>query len=131
MPVERVKEAVLFGAVLFTPGDRPERFDKGWKASRGALILDLEDAVADDRKPVARDAVAAWIASGARPLVRINAVNSREFQEDVARLSNAPLSGIVIPKADSAADVEAVRSIWPGASLYSLIESPQASSMSM
>ncbi len=124
MRVEAPVECILFGAVLFTPGDRPERFEKGWKASRGALILDLEDAVAADRKAGARDAVAAWIASGSRPLVRINAVSSPEFTRDAERLSRVPLSAIVIPKADCAADVEAVHKIWPSASLYPLIESP-------
>lgn len=124
MPIEGLRPEFLFGAVLFTPGDRPERFEKGLKASRGALILDLEDGVAPERKSEARDAVAAWIASGNHPLVRVNAVRSQAFRDDVARLFDVSISAILIPKAESATDVEAVRSIWPSASLYPLIESP-------
>ena len=124
MPAEIAVDAALCGAVLFTPGDRPERFAKGWSASREALILDLEDAVAVDRKPAARVAVAAWLESGRRSLVRLNAVSSRDFQDDVAYLSRSDLSGIVIPKANSAADIQAVRAVWPKARLYPLIESP-------
>lgn len=83
----RIEATELCGAVLFTPGDRPERFEKGWNASRGALILDLEDAVAADRKPLATTAVGEWIGAGHRPLVRINAVSSPEFANDAVQLS--------------------------------------------
>ena len=47
-------------ALLFCPGDRPDRFAKA-AARADAVILDLEDAVAPDRKQEARRAVAAQI----------------------------------------------------------------------
>lgn len=121
---EATVTSTLFGAVLFTPGDRPDRFEKAWSTSRGSMIVDLEDAVAADRKEVARAALARWLDSGARPLVRINSVSSGIFPEDASALSRLTLQGIVIPKVESPADVEKVRSIWPGAALYPLIESP-------
>lgn len=116
--------AELLGAILFTPGDRPERFDKGWSASRQAMILDLEDAVAVDRKPMARKSVSEWIGAGRAPLVRVNAVSSPYFANDVAQLAAVDLRRILIPKANSAADIKAVRAVWPKAALYPLIETP-------
>lgn len=46
---------------LYVPGDRPDRFGKAVDAGADVVILDLEDAVAHDRKDVARDAVVAFL----------------------------------------------------------------------
>ena len=45
-------------AILFCPADRPERFAKAAERA-DAVILDLEDAVAPDAKPAAREHIAA------------------------------------------------------------------------
>ena len=39
---------------LFVPGNRPDRFDKAVASPAGAVIVDLEDAVAPDDKAAAR-----------------------------------------------------------------------------
>ena len=44
-------------SLLFVPGDRPERFAKAQASGADALILDLEDAVAETAKGAAREAV--------------------------------------------------------------------------
>lgn len=46
---------------LYVPGDRPERFGKAVDAGADIVILDLEDAVATDRKDAAREAVQAFL----------------------------------------------------------------------
>jgi citrate lyase subunit beta/citryl-CoA lyase len=116
----------LYGPVLFTPGDRPDRFDKGRDASRGALILDLEDGVGPANKARAREATCEWLARGGGALVRINAVDTAAFGDDVAALASARgVAAIVIPKTQSAADLEKVARVWPAASLFPLIESPE------
>ena len=46
-------------SLLFVPGDRPERMAKALERGADALILDLEDAVALARKPMAGTTVAA------------------------------------------------------------------------
>ena len=43
-------------SLLFVPGDRPERMQKALNLSADALILDLEDSVAPERKGHARNA---------------------------------------------------------------------------
>jgi citrate lyase subunit beta/citryl-CoA lyase len=44
-------------SALYVPGDRPERFEKALQSEADAIVLDLEDAVAPERKEIARGAV--------------------------------------------------------------------------
>ena len=70
-------------ALLFVPGDRPERLAKA-RERADAAILDLEDAVAPDAKEAAR---AAQIAADPDPdlvIVRVNAPATPEFARDLA-----------------------------------------------
>ncbi|MGU3494884.1 HpcH/HpaI aldolase/citrate lyase family protein [Xanthobacteraceae bacterium A53D] len=110
-------------AVLFVPGDRPERFGKALAAGADAVIVDLEDAVAMDGKAKAREAIAAnWPAAG-RLLLRINARNTPFFADDLALARSLRLEGIVLPKAEQAEDISAVHATVPGMAVIPLIES--------
>jgi citrate lyase subunit beta / citryl-CoA lyase len=96
---------------LFVPGDRPDRFAKALAAGAQAIIIDLEDAVAPDNKSAAREHIRAWTAS--RPgdvdvLVRINAVATPWFDADLALARECAIGGIVLPKAERAADIARV-----------------------
>ena len=116
----------LRGAVLFTPGDRSERFEKGWAASAGQLILDLEDAVTPARKATAREAVATWLrGTGRRPLLRLNALDSPFFAADCKAFGTLVVAGLIVPKVNAAADLDAVRAVWPATALFPLVESAQ------
>ncbi len=86
---------------LFVPGDRPERFEKAWHSAADALILDLEDAVAPDRKELAREAVAAWLRSGRASWVRCNAADTAWFEADLSLVALPALAGFVLPKAEA------------------------------
>ena len=113
---------------LFVPGNRPERFAKALASGADAVILDLEDAVADDAKAVARDAIARWAAAAApaeraRTAVRVNAAASAEHANDLRMLRDAGLALVMLPKAESAAQLDAVCAALPGARLLALIES--------
>lgn len=55
-------------SLLFVPGDRPDRMEKALDAGADALILDLEDAVAPENKPKAREAVATFLKKALSPL---------------------------------------------------------------
>lgn len=116
----------LHGAVLFTPGDRFERFDKGWAASTGRLILDLEDAVTPERKPAAREAVLRWLLeTGQEPLLRVNAADTPHQAEDLDALGGSRVAGVIVPKVNTPGDLEAPRAAWPAAPLFPLIETAQ------
>jgi len=109
---------------LFVPGTRPERFAKALAAGAHAVILDLEDAVALADKETARAAIAAALPLPQPVLLRINAAGTPWFEDDLSLCRHDGVAGIVLPKAEGAADVERVRAAArPGAHVYPLIES--------
>lgn len=96
---------------LFVPGSRPELFAKALASSADALSFDLEDAVPDERKSAARDAVAAWLASDAAReaakllIVRCNPTDSAHFNADIAAVVQPGLTLLNLPKVEAASDV--------------------------
>ncbi|WP_394663366.1 HpcH/HpaI aldolase/citrate lyase family protein [uncultured Sphingomonas sp.] len=99
-------------SLLFVPGDRPDRMAKALGLGADALILDLEDAVAPDAKPAARQAVAAFLAQsrdrGVQLFVRINPVDGPLAAEDLAAILPARPDGIVLPKAEGLVSLHAL-----------------------
>src|SRR5680860_74760 len=98
-------------APLFVPGNRKDRLSKAAASGADAVILDLEDAVAPGDKPTARDAVAAHGVETVPVYIRINARTSDYFEGDLIALRDTPLSGIMLAKAESPADIQAVRQV--------------------
>lgn len=96
-------------SMLFVPGDRPERFEKAAASGADAVILDLEDAVSAERRPLARTEIANHLRRSARrvPLwVRINPVSTSDALEDLAAVVAARPDGVMLPKVDRGSDVE-------------------------
>jgi citrate lyase subunit beta/citryl-CoA lyase len=93
---------------LFVPGNRPARFDKACECGAHAVIVDLEDAVAPDEKATARDAIANWLQPRHRIYLRINAVDTEWFTDDLRLVRSAGVAGVLLPKAESAQSVAAV-----------------------
>ncbi len=110
---------------LFVPGNRPERFDKACASGADAVILDFEDAVAPAEKAAAREAVGAWLEQGGRAYVRINAMDTPYYADDIACLAaQGGLKGVVVSKAAEGAQLHALAARLPeGAVLLPLIES--------
>ncbi len=113
---------------LFVPGNRPERFAKAFESGADAVIVDLEDAVAPDQKDAARASLAAWHAGRragpAQLVVRINDDASPWFADDLALLRGLGLSTVMLPKTESAQQLESVAiGLAPGAKVIALIES--------
>ena len=71
---------------LFVPGDRLERFTKAAASGAHTIILDLEDAVAPQSRPHAREACAAWLAAGHQAMV-LTGAGTRWHKADLALLS--------------------------------------------
>jgi citrate lyase subunit beta/citryl-CoA lyase len=98
-------------SLLFIPGDDARKLGKGMASGADALILDLEDAVAAPRKQVARELASQFIAEAKavaeRPLiyVRINALDTAEWERDLAGIAASAPDGILLPKARSGEDV--------------------------
>ncbi|WP_346085672.1 aldolase/citrate lyase family protein, partial [Streptomyces thermocarboxydus] len=93
---------------LYAPGDRPDVVAKALTAGADVVVVDLEDAVAPDRKAYARAATAELLRDP-QPVpvhVRVNALAGPWGPADVAALAPAPgLSGLRLPKVSSPSDV--------------------------
>ncbi|PHQ60483.1 MAG: CoA ester lyase [Sphingobium sp.] len=96
-------------SLLFVPGDRPERMRKAVGMGADALILDLEDSVASEAKPAAREAVAAFLKETAACevalFVRINPLDGGLADDDLDAVIPARPVGIMLPKAEGAASI--------------------------
>jgi len=129
-------------SLLFVPADSERKLAKAADTGADALILDLEDAVAPERKPAARELARAFLqsprsAGSAELWVRINALNTRDSRLDLAAIVGAGPCGLMVPKVDHPAGLvelsedlstrEAQAGIGVGAThLISLLESPSA-----
>jgi len=117
---------------LFVPATRPERIGKALASGAGAVVVDLEDAVAPGEKAAARTALLAAVkalepAQRARLLVRTNAAGTPWHTDDVAAVAACValgLAGAMLAKAESAAVLAAVaRALGPQGLLVPLVES--------
>ena len=100
---------------LFVPATRIDRVEKAFASGADAVIVDLEDAVAQVDKAQARAALKDYYdaqheAKSYRPIwLRINKADSAEFAKDLALCQQLPrLAGVVLAKAEQAADIEKV-----------------------
>lgn len=113
---------LLARSLLFVPGNRPERFEKALAAGADAVIVDLEDAVPPAEKPAARDAVARWLSAAHPVVVRINDTDSPWFRDDLDLCSRPGVAGIILAKAETREELEALAAHAPGKPLLPLIE---------
>jgi citrate lyase subunit beta/citryl-CoA lyase len=102
-----VTDFELGPALLFCPGDRPDRFDKA-AARSDAVILDLEDAVAPADKAAARRALVEHPLDPVTTIVRLNPAGTKEFDDDLAALASTDYRTVMLAKAESAADVDRI-----------------------
>jgi citrate lyase subunit beta/citryl-CoA lyase len=94
---------------LFVPGDSERKLAKAASVAADALILDLEDSVAAERRPAARAMVLDYLRahrdrSRQRLWVRINPLGSADALRDLMVVAGAP-DGLMLPKANHADDV--------------------------
>jgi citrate lyase subunit beta/citryl-CoA lyase len=93
-------------SLLFAPGDAPRKLDKAVNAGADLVLMDLEDAVSESQKPVARAEIAARLAAGASRAtqlwVRINPLQTQHALADLAAIIPGRPDGIMLPKATRA-----------------------------
>ncbi|MEV4935486.1 HpcH/HpaI aldolase/citrate lyase family protein [Sphingobium sp. LSP13-1-1.1] len=106
-------------SLLFVPADRPERFAKAVASGADAIILDLEDSVAPERKAYGRAAMTEWLASPRDCLafVRINPLDGDDSRDDLDAVLPASPDGIMLPKAEGADSIRALIARAGGADL--------------
>jgi citrate lyase subunit beta/citryl-CoA lyase len=123
-------------SVLYMPSSNERALEKAKSIPCDALILDLEDAVAPDAKPAARDAACAAAASGdygpREVTIRINGISTEWHSADIVAAAQAGPAAIVVPKVDTADQVRGLVTAmeWAGppehTQLWAMIETPQA-----
>jgi citrate lyase subunit beta/citryl-CoA lyase len=104
---------MIYRSLLFAPGDSSRKIYKALASDADAIILDLEDAVTPENRPAARELIVkALTEQGAnhpeRLWVRINPITTQDYIEDLAAVTVAGLAGVMVPKPDSAADIDTV-----------------------
>src|SRR5438309_7161046 len=92
---------------LFVPADSERKITKALDSNADAIIFDLEDSVVPAMKPAARDLLKALLKRSGGPewWVRINPLGSEFIRDDLELLGIADIHGIVLPKAESGADI--------------------------
>jgi citrate lyase subunit beta/citryl-CoA lyase len=92
---------------LFVPADSEKKITKALESEADAIIFDLEDSVTPAMKPVARDLLKSLLkrTGGPQWWVRINSLGSEFLRDDLALIGLADIYGVVLPKAESGADV--------------------------
>jgi citrate lyase subunit beta / citryl-CoA lyase len=122
-------------SVLYMPAANERALDKAQSIPADAIIFDLEDAVAPDAKPDARDKAVAAVRSGRygnRELtIRCNGLDTQWGADDVTAAAGARPAAVVIPKVDSVEYVDRVAGLLEAAGatdvkIWPMIETPAA-----
>lgn len=94
---------------LFVPGDSEKKLGKAMTTGAHAIIVDLEDAVAQGAKPQARVLARDWLSAHRqhvtenRPVarwVRINAIDTGMWRDDLAVVMAGAPDGVMLPKCE-------------------------------
>lgn len=121
-------------SVLYVPGDKERALQKLATLPADVFVIDLEDAVAPERKPEARLNTASVLTSGAVPtpklVVRVNG-EADVLAHDLAALRGTTPRAVLLPKYESLAQLHDLRAAMANAGLPSavqvwvMIETPQ------
>jgi len=112
---------------LFVPGTRPERFMKALNSGASAVVLDLEDAVSEEDKDSARDAIrAAWPSFSSeqreRLVIRTNSPGSKFYSADLILAQELQVACLLIPKSESRDQLNGAALILPNTAIIPMIE---------
>jgi citrate lyase subunit beta / citryl-CoA lyase len=98
-------------SLLFVPADGGSKLDKAFASGADAVIIDLEDSIAPDRKASARESAAAFLkkagSADKRPrlLVRVNAIATGLIDADLDAIVPARPDAVLLPKAEGGPSV--------------------------
>jgi citrate lyase subunit beta / citryl-CoA lyase len=137
--------ADLMRSLLFVPADGGSKLDKALASGADAVIVDLEDSIAPERKSAARVSGADFLKSVAtaanrpRLMVRVNGLQTGLIDADLDAVVPARPDAIMLPKADGGASVihadaklavrEAIAGLSPGSIRIVAIATETASAM--
>lgn len=109
-PGDDPEDESLMRSLLFVPGDSERKLEKAFSAGADVVIVDLEDSVSRENKPLARrlaqDVIRAQRGGGPLIYVRINDLSTGLADDDLAAVVPARPHGIMLPKSQGGADVQ-------------------------
>ena len=118
-----------YRSVLYIPGSRDRALDKARTLPVDAIIFDLEDAVAAEEKLNARETLRAALATGGYgervKIVRINSLDTEWGRADAEAVREMNANVLLLPKVNSAADVDALAAITGDQPIWAMMETPR------
>lgn len=113
--------------VLYLPASNARAIEKARALPADCIILDLEDAVAPEMKPAARDAAVAAAATdfGASEVgIRVNGFGTEWVEADFAAVAASKAAFVVVPKVDGPAQAAEAVALAGGKPLFAMVETP-------
>lgn len=120
-------------SALFLPASNKDYIKKALDSGAHSVVFDLEDAVRQEDKPMARDIVVDLLSERQEKhvMLRINQINTLECLEDLLMLANHQLyvDVIILPKAESGRDITILFDLLSqagySADIFAVIETAQ------
>lgn len=123
-----MSQARPYRSALYIPGSKERALEKAKGLACDAILFDLEDAVTPEEKTAARATLVAAIEAGGygnrAKIVRVNGFDTQWGRDDVAAFVGAPIDGILLPKVETAAMVDALAEAIPDVPLWAMMETP-------
>ena len=105
----------ILRSALYMPGINQKAMDKALKLDCDAVILDLEDAVDVSKKEESRQLVKRQIENNdygsKQVVVRVNDLNTKWGESDVAAFANSRIQAILVPKVSEIGDVSRIAEV--------------------
>lgn len=115
-------------SALYIPGSKDRALDKARGLPVDIILFDLEDAVTPDAKVAARSTLAQALGQGGygprQKIVRMNGLDTVWGADDAAAINEMDCDAVLLPKVDSAADVDALATLIPGLPIWAMMETP-------
>lgn len=115
-------------SALYIPGSKARALEKAKSLPVDIILFDLEDAVAPDEKDNARKTLADDLAVGGyglrQKIVRMNGLDTHWGAIDAAAIAGMDCDGVLLPKVNSAADVDALAALIPDLAIWAMMETP-------
>ena len=116
-----------YRSALYIPGSKARALEKARTLPIDVILFDLEDAVAPAEKSDARHTLEAALSESYGPrlrIVRINALDTAWGLDDAKAVADMDCDGILLPKVNGAADVDALAAIIPELPIWAMMETP-------
>ncbi|KAA9005233.1 HpcH/HpaI aldolase/citrate lyase family protein [Histidinibacterium aquaticum] len=121
-------QARPYRSALYIPGSKPRALDKARGLEADAILFDLEDAVAPEEKPAARETLVAELSAGGygsrARIVRINALDTEWGRDDAVALRDADCDAVLLPKVTGPGDIDRLANLLPGRPVWAMMETP-------